>query len=97
MTPDSEKILAALKNLKPRLNDWQIKRLRVFGSVAQGTARPDSDVDLLVEFERTPDLLSFYGLKHRIEDEIGRKVDLLTPNSMHKALSGIIQNEARDV
>jgi predicted nucleotidyltransferase len=89
--------MADLRALKPRLKGWNIKRLRVFGSVLHGTARGDSDVDLLVEFDQTPDLISFYGLKHKIEDEIGRKVDLLTPNAVHKALSHIILNEARDV
>ena len=58
-----------------------IRRLSLFGSVLRGTDRPDSDVDLLVEFEpgRTPGLLAM----SRIEEELsallgGRRVDLRT-------------------
>lgn len=94
---ESENIIERLRILRPALKDWKIKRLRVFGSVAKGTSKPDSDIDLLVEFETMPDLITFYSLKHKIEDETGRKVDLLTPDSLHKALSDIILKDARDV
>jgi hypothetical protein len=64
-----------------------IRRLSLFGSVLQGRARPDSDVDLLAEFEpgSTP---GFFGLA-RIEEELsellgGRKVDLRTPQELSR-------------
>lgn len=94
---DSDDIIGKLRDLKAFYHDWQIARLRVFGSVARGTARHDSDVDLLVEFTETPDLITFYGVKNQIQDRIGRKVDLITPGSMHTALSESILRDARDV
>ncbi len=59
-----------------------IRRLALFGSVLTGTARDDSDVDLLVEFEpgREPGLLGLAGIETEIGSLIGgRRVDLRTP------------------
>jgi hypothetical protein len=98
MNEDSERIIAQLRTLKPALQkDMGIKRLRVFGSVARGDAGPDSDVDLIADMSDKADLITFYTVKNRIEDETGRKVDILTPDSIHRALKDIILSEARDV
>ncbi len=58
---------------------YHVAKLELFGSRAKGTARPDSDVDLLVTFEegQTPGL-EFFGLADDLEHLVGRKVDLLT-------------------
>lgn len=58
-----------------------IRRLSLFGSTLKGTARPDSDVDLLVEFEpgMTPGLLGIAAIEFELSDLIdGRAVDLRT-------------------
>jgi predicted nucleotidyltransferase len=57
-----------------------IRRLAVFGSVLRGNAGPESDVDVLVEFEpgRTPGL-GFIAIQDELSDLLGRKVDLNTP------------------
>jgi predicted nucleotidyltransferase len=52
--------------------------LRIFGSTARGEARPNSDVDLLVELEPGRSLLDLVAIKQDIEDILGRKVDVLT-------------------
>lgn len=56
-----------------------VARLELFGSRAKGTARPESDVDLLVTFApgHTPGL-EFFGMADELEGILGRKVDLLT-------------------
>ncbi len=56
-----------------------VAKLGLFGSRARGTARPDSDVDLLVTFEecRTPGL-AFVALAEALESIFRRRVDLLT-------------------
>jgi predicted nucleotidyltransferase len=56
-----------------------IVRLELFGSRARGTARPDSDVDLLVTFAPgcTPGL-EFFGLADKFAEVVGHRVDLLT-------------------
>ena len=64
-----------------------IRRLSLFGSVLTGTARPDSDVDLLVEFEsgRTPGLLGMAKLEAELSALMGgRRVDLRTPQDLSR-------------
>ena len=58
---------------------YHVARLELFGSRAKGTARPDSDVDLLVTFQldQTPGL-EFFGLANDLEQLFGQRVDLLT-------------------
>ena len=60
--------LKRLSDLKPELDKLGIKSLALFGSVARGRARPGSDIDLLVEFNHTPDLIEFAGVKLRLEE-----------------------------
>lgn len=74
-----------------------IKRLSLFGSVLKGRARPDSDVDLLVEFQpgATPGLLGIGA----IEDELsallgGRKVDLRTAAELSRYFRDQVVREA---
>lgn len=62
-----------------------IRRLSLFGSMLKGTTRPDSDVDLLVEFETglEPGLLRLAGMELELSVLLeGRKVDLRTPDDL---------------
>jgi predicted nucleotidyltransferase len=64
-----------------------IRRLSVFGSVLKGTARPDSDVDLLVEFEpgATPGLLGMAAIEMELSSLLGgRPVDLRTAGDLSR-------------
>ncbi len=98
MNEESRKIIEKLKALEPQLKkDMRIKRLRVFGSVARGEARVDSDVDLLVDFEKIPGLITYVGYQRRFAEHLGHDVDLLTERSIHPALKDRILKEAEDV
>jgi uncharacterized protein len=59
---------------------YHIRRLSLFGSVLRDDFRPDSDVDMLVEFdpEHVPGL-AFFSLQDELSDLLGRSVDLNTP------------------
>jgi len=62
-----------------------IRRLSLFGSTLKSTARPDSDIDLLVEFEpeRVPGLLGLAEIEAQLSQMLGgRSVDLRTPNDL---------------
>jgi len=64
-----------------------IRRLALFGSQLKGTARPDSDIDLLVEFEpeRTPGLLGVVDMEVALSVLLdGKKVDLRTPADLSR-------------
>jgi predicted nucleotidyltransferase len=75
----------------------RIRRLSLFGSVLKGTARPDSDVDLLVEFE--PEAHPTYFTLAQIELELsqllgGRRVDLRTARELSRYFREEVLREA---
>ena len=64
-----------------------IRRLSLFGSVLKGTDRPDSDIDLLVEFqpENVPSLLGMAAIEAELSDLLdGRRIDLRTPQELSR-------------
>jgi predicted nucleotidyltransferase len=76
------------------LRAHHVKALSIFGSVARGEAREDSDVDILVEFDRRVGLLAFVGLKLYLEQILGRPVDLVTPSGLKSSMRESILREA---
>jgi uncharacterized protein len=63
-----------------------IRKLSLFGSVLTNRFRPESDVDMLVEFDRehTPGLLRLAGMEIELSEKLGRKVDLRTPEDLSR-------------
>ena len=63
-----------------------IRRLSLFGSQLKGTAGPDSDIDLLVEFdpEHIPGLFGVAGMEIELSELLGRKVDLRTAGDLSR-------------
>jgi predicted nucleotidyltransferase len=59
------------------------RRLRVFGSVARGESRPDSDIDFLVEFEPGRSLLDQAALLLDLQDLLGLKVDVVSEGGIN--------------
>lgn len=70
-------------------------RVRIFGSVARGHDREDSDLDLLIDLPAGTSLLSIVALQFDIEDALGVKVDLCTERELHPELRTRILAEAR--
>jgi predicted nucleotidyltransferase len=73
---------------------YGIASLAVFGSMARGDEREDSDVDVLVAFEGKATFDDFMGLKLDLEDLLGRRVDLLAPKCLSPAMEAEIREEA---
>lgn len=73
---------------------FSVESLAIFGSVLKGTARPDSDIDILVHYRTTPGLLGFIDLKHYLELLVGRSVDLVTEKALKEQLRDEILKEA---
>jgi predicted nucleotidyltransferase len=91
---ERDQILALLKRRKRRLKQFGVRSISLFGSVARNEARKRSDVDLLVDFEKSIGLFEFARLKIYLEGELGRKVDLVTPEALRKELRDNILREA---
>jgi predicted nucleotidyltransferase len=75
----------------------RIRRLSLFGSVLKGTAGPDSDVDLLVEFEQgaAPSLLDLADIEQELSDLLaGRRVDVRTPEDLSRYFRDEVVREA---
>lgn len=68
--------------------------VRIFGSVARGEARPDSDVDFLVELEPQRTLLDQIALIQSLEELLGRKVDVTEPETLHELIRDKVLQEA---
>lgn len=74
-----------------------IRRLSLFGSVLGDTFRPDSDVDVLVEFEpgHRVGLIRLAGIENELTDLLGRRVDLHTPAELSRYFRGQVLREAQ--
>jgi predicted nucleotidyltransferase len=74
----------------------RIRKLSIFGSALRGDFSPDSDIDVLVEFE--PDacvgLVRLAGIEIELSEILGRKVDLNTPGSLSKYFRDKVLSEA---
>lgn len=95
MTNINEHIIKVFDTHKVELKKrFHVESLSVFGSVSRGTAGPDSDVDILVRYQKTPGLFAFLDLKHYLETIVGRPVDLVTEGALKKQLREEIMQEA---
>lgn len=81
-------VLEQLRRLQPELSRRHVVRIGVFGSVARGDARPDSDIDVLVEMAPEGDLFDLVGVKLLLERELARRIDVVA--------SGGLKSDSRD-
>ncbi|MDZ7753025.1 MAG: nucleotidyltransferase family protein [Gammaproteobacteria bacterium] len=75
------------KRLTQFCRAYRVRRLSLFGSQLRGAARPDSDIDLLVEFEPAarPTFLDLAQMEMELSEAMGgRKVDLRTPRDLSR-------------
>lgn len=79
---------------KSGLERFSVKSLAIFGSVARGESRVDSDLDVLVDFSQPVGVFEFIRLKKYLEDLTGCTVDLVTPDALHPAMRKSILAEA---
>ena len=89
------KIKETIQCIAPFLRtQYGVKKLFLFGSYARGEAQDRSDIDLLVEFEKTPDLLSFIELEEFLTHKLGNKVDLVPKRKLHQRIKAQVLQEA---
>ena len=73
---------------------YGVRSLDLFGSIARGDSGADSDVDLLVEFDRPVGLFQFFRVQRRLEAIVGRPVDLVMKDAIKRQLRTRILAEA---
>jgi predicted nucleotidyltransferase len=76
-----------------------VKRLSLYGSILRDDFNPDSDVDVLVEFQpgRTPGMFGFGQMIIELRDIIGRDVDLRTPHDLSRYFRAEVLRTAREL
>jgi uncharacterized protein len=91
---DRDLTLALLAQHQTTLRNMGVTSLAIFGSVARNEARPDSDVDLLVEIEAPVTFDRYMDVKFYLEDLLDKPVDLVTALSLKPQLRSIVEREA---
>ena len=81
------------KRIQPILRQHGVVRASIFGSFAKNEAKNDSDLDLLIEFGDKKTLLDMAALHIDLEQELNRKVDLLTFRSLHPLIRDSVLRE----
>lgn len=86
-----------IEQLANLCKQYSVQELCLFGSAARGEMRPDSDLDLLVEFlpEAQTDLVDYAGLMLDLSQLLGRKVDLVSKRGLKPLIRDSILNDAR--
>lgn len=98
MVRTKKQVLSAIQGHAVRLREYGVRRCGVFGSLAREHSTPQSDVDVLVEFEagkKTFD--NFIHLAFFLEEVLGRPVDLVTPESLSPYIGPHILREVEYV
>jgi hypothetical protein len=86
-------IISRIRQHRAQLTSLGVKSLSIFGSVARGEERPDSDVDILVEFEGRATFDRFMDTKYYLEELLSRKVDLVTPQAIKPRMKPYVMQD----
>jgi len=98
MTPSRVRIDIPREQVADFCRRHRIRRLALFGSVLRDDFTPQSDVDVLVEFEAgsTPGF-AYFSMDQELSEVLGRRVDLHTPNSLSKYFRDEVLAEAEEL
>lgn len=94
MVQDKQEIFILLRSQEDKIRRLGVKRLGLFGSFARGEQNRDSDIDVLVEFEKgQKNFDHFIHLAFLLEELFKRPVELVTPESLSPYLKPHIAQE----
>jgi predicted nucleotidyltransferase len=79
---------------RTEIMSFGVRSLALFGSAARDQASPDSDIDVLVDFEEPATFDRYMDLRIFLEDLTGRRIDLVTRKSLRPQLRPQIEREA---
>jgi predicted nucleotidyltransferase len=90
----NERLKAQRDDILRLASRYGARNVRVFGSVARGEARPDSDIDFLIDLEPGRSLLDLSNLLLDLQDLLGCKVDVVPDDSLHWYIKDRVLQEA---
>jgi predicted nucleotidyltransferase len=94
MSPEFQEIQAILRERRNELaQNYGVAEIGVFGSCVRGDASADSDIDILVEFERPVGFFKFLELEEKLSEWLGGKVDLVTKAALKPRIGRRILSE----
>ena len=89
--------LEDIRQLRPEImalaRQYRAHKVSVFGSCVRGEMRADSDIDFLVDFESDYRLTDLIRLTQRLEELVGRKVDVVPRHALRKELESYVLSE----
>jgi predicted nucleotidyltransferase len=88
-------VFTELERLHPELVRRHVRRIGVFGSLARGSARTDSDIDFLVELTEEGDLFDIVGIKRVLEERLGTSVDVVPIGGLKDDVRDVVLREVR--
>jgi uncharacterized protein len=88
--------ISQIEKLLPRLREFGVRSIGVFGSAARNELTEDSDVDILIEFT-DQEANGFFQVLFLLEDTLQRHVDLAMPDTLHPRLKEKVLAEVRRV
>jgi predicted nucleotidyltransferase len=91
-TASRDDVLTKIKANRHALNRYGVISLALFGSAARNKIRKGSDIDILVQFDKST-WDNYIGLKFYLEDLLGRDVDLVTPKALKPATKPSIEKD----
>lgn len=89
-----DEALSLLRAHQADLTRFHVKSLALFGSVARDEAGPESDLDLLLEFDVPATFDLYMGLKLYLEDTLGCRVDLVMNRALKPRMRTRVEREA---
>jgi len=96
---DRNQIIDRLRQNTDAIRGMGAVSLYLFGSVARDQARPDSDVDLFIDYDpaRRFSLVDLVGIKQFLEEQMATEIDITTRDSLHPLLKDDIERSATRV
>ncbi|MFP3880475.1 MAG: nucleotidyltransferase family protein [Dehalococcoidia bacterium] len=82
-----------LEKITQVLTEQGATKVAIFGSYARGEERPESDIDVIVEFSENKSLLELVRIEGELSEALGIKVDLLTEKSISPYLIDIVRQQ----
>jgi uncharacterized protein len=98
-SPKKDEVVVELAALEKPLRQRGLTSLALFGSAVRSTARPDSDIDVLVDVASDAQfsLIDLVAVKDFLEDQLGRRVDVVTRGGLEPAIRDRVLREAQSV